>query len=89
MSSSAPHAELCVCRPKRWHLTLGKALKELTLFWNFLAVAVVRAEDDSLLFVHGSKADLEELHQALAFVNGLPHSKAGERPTFRIMVCRT
>jgi hypothetical protein len=53
-------------------MTLGQALRELTLFWNFLAVAVVQAEDDSLLFLHGNKADLEYLHQALAFVNCLP-----------------
>ena len=61
-----------MCRPKKWHMTLGQALRELTLFWNFLAVAVVQREDDSLLFLHGNKADLEYLHQALAFVDCLP-----------------
>jgi hypothetical protein len=65
-------------------MTLGQALRELTLFWNFLAVAVVQAEDDSLLFLHGNKTDLEYLHQALAFVNCHPRSEAGERPMLRI-----
>ena len=58
-------------------------MRELTLFWNFVAVAVVQAEDDSLVFLHGSKTDLEDLHQALASENCFPHSEAGERPTFR------
>jgi hypothetical protein len=48
---------------------LSQALSELTLFWNFLAIAVVKEEDDSLLFVHGSETDLKSLQQALAFVN--------------------
>ena len=63
-----PHAEL-MCRLKRWHMNLSQALSELTLFWNFLAIAVVKEEDDSLLFVHGSETDLKSLQQALAFVN--------------------
>ncbi len=73
---------------KRWHRKLSRTLSELTLFWKFLAVALVKSEDDSLLFVHGSKTDLEGLQQALACVNCLPYSEARERPTFWAW-CRT
>jgi hypothetical protein len=47
---------------KRWHLVLRQELTELALlFRNVSSIAVVRSEGGDLLFVHGSKPDLESL----------------------------
>ena len=82
-----PHAEL-MCRLKRWHMNLSQALSELTLFWNFLAIAVVKEEDDSLLFVHGSETDLKSLQQALAFVNCRSFQRGEQTTEVSDVACR-